>query len=275
MNPRITPVCALALILLSQFSGACVPEDDDLVVNPPGPAPVVVRGAYSYVLVYEAENGTVDLLDSVRWYPELAYLSVTVSNYAAGGGAFEITNSAGGRLCLDSVNGDMEILNRVLASTMPLRLRLTLHGFTGAITCGLQLGPTDINGMVTRFFLQDSTGLERSLFREGERIDFSFSLANLTGHPHQWAKGDGRPMCRFKITGGDVLLRDSFEGFAWIQVPVVGSLLPGDSIRVLWSGVLPNSPLPRGHYVAVAEPQFIFTELGPLQGRVAAFDITP
>jgi hypothetical protein len=216
MHLRITPVCSLVLVLLCQFSGACVPEDDGLVVDPSGAAPAVVRGAYAYVLVFEAENGNVDLQDSVRWYPELAYLSITVSDYSSGRGTVEIMNSAGVRLCLDSVNGNMEILNRYLASAMPLHLRLTLRGFTGAITCGLQFGPADINGMVTRFVLRDSTGLERSLFRQGERIDFAFSLVNLTGHPHQWGKGDGRPMCRFTITGGDVLLRDSFDGFAWI-----------------------------------------------------------
>jgi hypothetical protein len=275
MRPWITATGLLALVLLSLFSGACVPKDDGLVVDPPGAAPVVVRGAYSYVLLFDAENGSVDLQDSVSWYPELAYLSITVANHSSGSGSVEITNAWGMRLCLDSINGNMEILNRNLSSTMPFRLRLHLHEFTGAITCGLQLGPADINGMVTRFVLRDSTGLERSVFSEGERIDLSFSLANLTGRPYQWAKGDGRPMCRFKINGGDVLLRDSFEGYAWIQVPQVGTLQNGESIRLDWSGVLPDSPLRPGHYVAVAEPQFVFTELGLLRGRVCAFDIRP
>jgi len=274
MNHPCKPYLYLALMLLGLSFGGCASEDDG-VVSPSVTSPVVVRSAYSYVLAFDADNAAIDVRDSIRWYPRVAYLSITVSNYSSGGGTIEITDSSGMRVCLDSINGNIEILNRKLTFAMPLRLRLSLHGFTGALNCGLQLGPTDINGLVIRFVLRDSTGVERSTFRPGERIDFLYSVVNMTSHAVHWAKADSRPMARFTITRGDSVAWDSFYGLAFLQYPEQGDVRAGDSIRVLWRSNSSQASLPLGHYAAIADPQFVLTELGFLTRRENPFDIGP
>ena len=272
MIPPSKPCLYLVVMFLFLAFSGCKSGDDG-IVNPPLSTPVVVRSAYSYVLSINADNMTIDVRDSVRWGPHVAYLSITVSDYSSGEGTFEITDSSGTRVCLDSVNGNIEILNRRLSAAMPLRLRLSLHGFTGALVCGLQLGPTDINGMVARFSLRDSMGVERSSFRSGQRVDFSYSVVNMTGQTQHWGKADTRPMCRFTINRAGNLVRDSFEGLGTFPVPEEGNLQPGDSIKVSWRGISSQTPLPPAHYVAFAEPQFILAELGFLATQEYAFDI--
>ena len=261
-------------ILLAIGCAACARTDDG-ITDPPANIPVVVRGSYSYVLSIGADNATMEVRDTTRWLPHIAYLSISVSNRSGGWGTLEIADSAGNRVCIDSIRGNMEILNRKLAAVMPLRLRFSLHGFSGAVTFGLQLGPSDIAGLAERFVLQDSTGAARSSFRGGERVDFLYSLVNLTGQPVRWTKGDSRPHCRFVLYRADSLLTDSFQGLAFLQVPESGTVQPGDSIRVLWHGIDPRSPLPPGHYRASAEPQFVPADLGFLRDRESGFDINP
>jgi hypothetical protein len=263
----------LALLPAVHLLSGCSP-DDETVVSPPVAGPVIVRGGLSYVLSLSADNITTDVRDSVLWYPHVAYLSITVARYSAGTGTIEITDASGVRVCFDSLNSHTEILNRKITSAMPLRLSLSLRKFTGAVTFGLQLGPTEINGMVARFALRDSTGAERSSFSPGERVDFSYSLVNLTGKTHPWAKGDSRLRCRFTVNHGDSLAKDSFYGFAWLDVPETGTLHAGDSIYVTWRGISAQSPLPSGHYAAFAEPQFILTDLGFPATREASFFIS-
>lgn len=270
----VKPYLAL-MILCSAFwiCGCELPEDD--IPTPAEATPVVVRGAYSYMLSIKAEKTTVEIRDSAGWYPHVAYFSITVAGYSAGTGAIEMTDSSGTRLCIDSIYGNIEILNRKLASKMPMRLRLSLQGFTGAIICGLQLGPTDINGMVARFTLRDSTGVERSSFNAGEPVDFSYSLVNMTGKSHGWGIGDSRPLSRFIVTQEDSTVRDSFQGAMWLQEPRWGTVYDGETIRFAWRGVSPQTPLPPGKYRAVAEPQLVLTDLGFLPKQELAFEIKP
>jgi len=274
MNYLSKPYVHLTVLLLSPWFSGCGSKDEG-ITNPPVTTPIVTRGAYSFVLSLGADNATIDVRDSVRWYPQVAYISITSSNYTSGAGTLEITDSSGMRVCLDSIIGNVEILNRKLVAVMPLRLRLSLHGFTGSIICGLQLGPSGINGMVAHFALQDSTGAERLSFRSGERIDFTYSVVNMTGQLAHWAKGDSRPMSRFTINRGDSLVRDGFYGLAFLQMPEKGDLRAGDSVRVSWRGISSQNPLPPAHYVTFADPQFIFTDLGFLETQKFAFDITP
>jgi len=274
MNLSTKPYLFLAVLFSCLcFSGCELAEDD--ITNGAATAPIVVRGAYSYMLSIDAKEATIDLRDSAAWNPHVAYLSITVSGYSAGTGALEISDSSGTRVCIDSIKGNMEILNRRLSSKMPLRLRLSLHGFTGAIICGLQLGPTDINGMVAHFTLRDSMGVDRSSFNAGESIDFSYSVVNMTDKPHNWATGDSRPLSRFTVTRGDSIVRDSFQGVGWIQVPRLGTVYEGETLRFAWRGISSQTPLPPGQYRAVAEPQFVLTDLGFLPKQELAFEIKP
>ncbi len=274
MNPSKKPYLSLVILLFCQaFSGCELSEDD--ITDGAATSPVVARGAYSYMLSINAEKTTIEVRDSAVWNPHVAYFSITVAGYSAGTGTLELTDSSGTRVCIDSIYGNMEILNRRIASPMPLRLRLSLREFTGAIICGLQLGPTDINGMVAHFTLRDSMGVERSSFKAGEPVDFSYSVVNMTGKPHNWATGDSRPLSRFTVTQGDSIVRDSFEGFVWIQVPRLGTVYEGETIRFAWRGISSQIPLPAGQYRAVAEPQFTLTDLGFLPQQELAFEIKP
>ena len=274
MNHLSKRYVRLAVVLIPWWFSACGSKEGG-ITNPLVTTPLVTRGAYSYVLSVGADNATIDIRDSIRWFPHVAFLSITSSNYASGWGTLEITDSSGTRICLDSITGNMERLNSKLVGLMPLRLRLSLHGFTGSIICGLQLGATDINGLVAHFALQDSTGAERSSFRSGERIDFSYSVVNMTGQVAHWVKGDSRPMSRFTINRGDSLVRDSFYGFAFLQMPEKGDIPAGDSVRVSWHGISPQNSLPPAHYAAFADPQFVLTDLGFLATQERAFDILP
>ena len=264
----------LVLVFLALWFTGCKSNDDG-IANHVTNTPVVVRGYYSYVFSLGADDATMEVRDTTRWYPHVAYLSISVWSYSGGSGILEIADSAGTRVCIDSIRGNTEILNRRIASSMPLRLRFSLQGFSGAVTFGLQLGPADIGGLAERFVLQDSTGLVRSSFKHGERVDFLYALVNLTGQPVRWSKGDSRPKCRFAVYRADSLLRDSFQGLAFLAVPESGTLQPGDSIRVLWHGIDSQSPLPLGHYNASAEPQFVPSDLGFLRDRESGFDIDP
>ena len=273
---NLSNVPNLSLVVLLSclwFSGCELAEDD--ITNGAATAPVVVRGAYSYMLSIDAEKTTIDVRDSAAWYPHVAYLSITVSGYSAGTGTLEMTDSSGTRLCIDTINGNMEILNRKLAAAMPFRLRFSLHEFTGAIICGLQLGPTDINGMVAHFTLRDSMGVDRSSFNAGEPVDFSYSVVNMTDKPHNWATGDSRPLSRFTVAKGDSIVKDSFQGVGWIQVPRLGTVYEGETIRFAWRGISSQTPLLPGQYRAFAEPQFVLTDLGFLPKQELAFEIKP
>lgn len=258
----------LAVVLL----GGCLSNDDDLLTSSAG-TPVVVRGPLSYMLTFDADGATIVLQDSITWHPEVAYFSSTVARHRAGFGTVQITDSMGICLTLDSIKGNCEIQNRRYSCSMPLRLRISLYAFTGAITVVFLRGPAEIHGLQATFLVYDTTGQVRTSFAAGEPVDFRYTAINLTGTQVSWQKGDSRPLCRFTVDRGDVRVADSFEGRAWIMVPEYGEIPAGDSIWLQWRGVTPSKPLPAGQYVAWAEPQIWFSSIGFLADRQYLFEI--
>src|SRR5512143_1266235 len=132
-------------VWLILFLNGCESGDHG-IVSGSTTAPTVVRGAYSYVLTFEAVAASISLQDTIRWYPHLAYLTVTVARYSNGTGTLDITDSAGVHQFLMDFDANVEVLNRNLSAPMPLVLRLSLQGFTGTITCVVQMAPAGLSG---------------------------------------------------------------------------------------------------------------------------------
>jgi hypothetical protein len=58
------------------------------------------------------------------------------------------------------------------------------------------------------------------------------------------------------------MVKDSFEGKAWVASPEQGVIANADSISIKWVGVVAAKPLPPASYTAMAEPQFSLDSLG-------------
>ena len=132
---NLSNVPNLSLVVLLSclwFSGCELAEDD--ITNGAATAPVVVRGAYSYMLSIDAEKATIDVRDSAAWYPHVAYLSITVSGYSAGTGTLEVTRffrNTGLHRQYKRKHGDPEqearLQNAIASAAIPARVHRRHH----------------------------------------------------------------------------------------------------------------------------------------------------
>jgi hypothetical protein len=107
----------------------------------------------------------------------------------------------------------------------------------------------------TRFWLSGSKGGAAStVFDTGERIYFNHLIINTGAVPLGWSLGDIRPSAEFRISEGGRHVRSSFDSTTFAQMPINGTMLPGDTLVEEWGQLVAGRDLPIGSYLARSVP---------------------
>ena len=161
MGRTITLMLVIACFVFCALFAGCK-HDEGNVLTPAPSLPTIVHGVESSSVSFAGSDLTTEVVDSLRWYPNVAFYSLTVSKYVSGDGQIHVSDGAGSILWRDSLRGNFEGLNRRLQAPMPLHLHLITHSFTGAMTVAIFFAPADLNGTLATLALRDTAGQFRS-----------------------------------------------------------------------------------------------------------------
>ena len=267
----------LALASLVMLS-ACKKENGQLLGPTPNGSQVATdRSEQFYAFSAQAQNLTLARLDTVSWQPPFAWYTLAVTS-TGGSASIELMNRSGTRLWCDSLVGSGTVAeDRSVAVAMPLHLRLSLHDFTGSLSCVLGAARCGFGVLTPQLRVVDTSGHSRDSFQVGEEIRFIHALANSTGRTLVWTRGMSNPFAHVVVRQARTTVRDSWHGFMFAAVPSTGNLANGDSLVTTWE--LPSTMEPLdllvGDYVAVATQAFAVAGGGMVSGQAVEFSVVP
>lgn len=128
--------------------------------------------------------------------------------------------------------------------------------------------------LVAKFDIVDSTGQTKRRFRTSENPTFIFLVINESSQPQAWHSAMTYSLTQFLVIRGDSTFGDSFYGFAFLAMPIGGSLAPGDTMKSTWRAVGNISPLHEGEYTAVSRMMIVFPDGHLVDEQRLTFSIT-
>ena len=131
-----------------------------------------------------------------------------------------------------------------------------------SLIVGCDLGESTSPSISASFVLTDTSGHPSSTFRSGDDFLMTLNVQNNSNLQLTYYRGDDSPDVIFDIIRDGIVVASSVDGYAFVQIPSIGHLDAGHTLRGSWRAPttlaqFPKVRLSAGSYlVRVSYPRF-------------------